>query len=97
MIARLARMFFALLLLGPSIGPALGPELVAINGLFAFLPEAERPALLALLRGLDADARRDLAQLAPRMDETRRQALRRELIAAPAAERAALIRRQLGQ
>ena len=79
------------------MGPALGQELVPIASLFAFMPEAERPALLAALRALDAPARHDLAVLAPRLSEARRQALRQELLAAPPAQRARLIRQRLVQ
>ncbi len=79
------------------LGPALGPELTAMAPLFAFLPEDERPELLSVLRSLDIDARRDLAVLAPRLGEAERAILRRELSAAPAAQRAALIRARLAQ
>lgn len=80
-----------------SMGPALGEELVPIASLFTYLPEAERPAMLAALRGLDQGARDDLAVLAPRLGEARRQALIRELLAAPAPQRAELIRQRLAQ
>jgi hypothetical protein len=73
------------------LGPALGPELTGLAPLFAFLPEADRPALLAALRTLDLDARRNLALLAPRLSEAGRDQLRRELVSAPPAQRAALI------
>ncbi len=79
------------------LGPALGPELTAMAPLFAFLPEDERPALLSVLRSLDLDARRDLAVLVPRLGEVGRAALRGELSAVPAAQRAALIRARLAQ
>ena len=77
------------------MGPALGQELVPIASLFAFMPEADRPALLVALRALDAQARADLALLAPRLSEARRQALRKDLLAAPPAKRAAVIRQRL--
>jgi hypothetical protein len=73
------------------LGPALGPELTGLAPLFAFLPEADRPALLAALRTLDLEARRNLALLAPRLSEAGRDQLRRELVATPPAQRAALI------
>jgi len=79
------------------LGPAMGQELMPIAALFAYMPEAERPALLLALRGLDADARHDLALLSPRLNEAQRQRLRRDLLAAPAAQRAALISRQLAR
>jgi hypothetical protein len=61
------------------------------------MPEADRPALLLVLRELDDVARADLATLAPRLSEARRQALRRDLLAAPPERRAALIRERLAQ
>lgn len=79
------------------LGPSLGPELTAIAPLFAFLPEAERPALLAALRTLDLQSRRDLALLAPRLGEAGRDRLRRELVAAAPGARAGIVRAQLAQ
>lgn len=79
------------------LGPRLGQELAPFASLFAYLPESERPSLLLVLRELEPDARADLAQLAPRLGEARRQSLRRELIATPAAERSAVIRRRLAE
>jgi hypothetical protein len=79
------------------LGPGLGQELAPFSSLFAYLPESERPALLQVLRGLDPDARADLGLLAPRLTEARRQALRRDLLAAPAEQRSELIRERLAQ
>jgi hypothetical protein len=79
------------------MGPALGQELAPIAALFAFMPEADRPALLAALRGLDPASRADLALLAPRLSEAKRQALRRDLLRAPPESRAELIRERLAQ
>jgi len=79
------------------LGPALGPELTAFAPMFAFAPESERPALLAALRTLDLDARRNLALLAPRLGEADRANLRRALLATPAPQRAALIAAQLAK
>ena len=73
------------------LGPALGQELAPFSSLFAFMPESDRPALLQVLRELDDQSRANLATLAPRLTEARRQALRRDLLAAPAAGRAKLI------
>lgn len=78
------------------LGPALGPELTDIAPLFAFLPERERPALLAALRTLDLESRRRLALLAPRLSEAGRDELRRDLVRTPAAQRAALIASRVG-
>lgn len=80
-----------------QLGPSRGNELAPILPLFAFLPEAERPALLDTLGALDHDARANLALLVPRLDEAGRQALRRKLLATPAQERAALIQARLTQ
>lgn len=77
------------------LGPSLGEQLAPIAALFAFLPEADRPALLEALRGLEADARAQLAQLAPRLGEAQRQALRKQLLALPPEQRSAFIHRQL--
>jgi hypothetical protein len=79
------------------LGPNLGRELAPFASLFAYLPESERPSLLLVLRELEPDARKDLALLAPRLVEARRQSLRRELIAAPAAQRSAIIARRLAE
>ena len=80
-----------------ALGPDLGQQLAPIAALFAFLPKDERPTLLAALRQLDAQARADLALLAPRLDEKQRQDLRRQLLAADPARRPALIRQRLAQ
>lgn len=80
-----------------ALGPDLGQQLAPIAALFAFLPEDERSALLAALRQLDAQARADLALLAPRLDEKQRQALRKQLLAAEPARRPALIRQRLAR
>lgn len=80
-----------------SLGPVMGQELAPISSLFAFMPEAERPALLSALHDLDRQARADLALLAPRLTEATRQALRRDLVQAPPEKRAQLIRDRLAQ
>ncbi len=79
------------------LGPTLGRELAPFASLFAYLPESERPGLLQVLRELEPGARADLALLAPRLGEARRQALRRELIATPATQRSALIAQRLAE
>ena len=78
------------------LGPALGQQLAPIAVFFAFLPEADRPDLLAALRGLDPVARAELSLLAPRLDEAGRQALRRDLLRLPAEERASFVHAALG-
>jgi DNA-directed RNA polymerase specialized sigma24 family protein len=79
------------------LGPAMGQQLAPIAVFFAFLPEADRPALLNALRGLDPTARAELSLLAPRLDEAGRQSLRRELLRLPAEQRAAFVHARLGQ
>jgi hypothetical protein len=79
------------------LGPAMGQQLAPIAVFFAFLPEADRPALLNALRGLDPTARAELSLLAPRLDEAGRQSLRRELLRLPAEERAAFVHARLGE
>ncbi|MBC7655921.1 MAG: hypothetical protein H7147_01980, partial [Frankiaceae bacterium] len=79
------------------LGPALGQELAPFSSLFAFMPESDRPALLQVLRELDDTSRANLATLAPRLTEARRQGLRRDLLAAPAARRGPLISERLLQ
>lgn len=79
------------------MGPTMGQELVPVASLFAFVPESRRPALLEAVHGLDAQPRADLAMLAPRLSEARRQQLIEDLLAAPPERRAELIRQRLGQ
>ncbi len=79
------------------MGPALGQELVPVASLFAFVPEDRRPALLDAVHSLDAQSRSDLAMLAPRLVEARRQQLIEDLLAAPPEQRALLIRKRLDQ
>jgi len=78
------------------LGPALGQQLAPIAVFFAFLPEADRPALLAALRGLDPAARAELSLLAPRLDGAARQAFRKQLLALPPEQRAEFIHAHLG-
>ena len=79
------------------LGPALGQELAPIASLFAFLPEADRPPCWLALRGLDAAARARSGDAGAAPGAKReRQALRRDLLAAPPEQRAALIRERLG-
>ena len=79
------------------LGPRLGADFAGLRPLFAFVPEGERPPLLALLRTLSAQARADLAVLAQRLPAEQREALRRDLVAATPARREALIRERLGR
>ncbi len=74
------------------LGPGIGAGFAQLRPLFAFVPESERMVLLEILRGLGPAARADLALLALRLPANERESLRRELVAAPAAERETLIR-----
>ena len=71
------------------LGPELGRHWPRVAPLFAFAPEAERAALLALLRAADTediDALERLAQITPPEE---RDALRSDLLRVPAAGRRA--------
>lgn len=78
-----------------SLGPELGRDAARMTVLFAYVPEAERPQLLQVLRELSPEDRALLARLVPRLDEKRRHRLRENLLKAPAVERAALLRAAL--
>lgn len=80
---------------GWLLGPAFGAQLATLAPMFAYVPEAERASVFALLRGLDVSARADLALLLPRLDAAGRDRLRRELQAAAPERRGDLIRRHL--
>lgn len=69
------------------LGPKMGRDWPRVAPLFAFVPEDQRAALLALLRSADAediDALERLAQITP---PEARDALRLELLRVPAAQR----------
>lgn len=71
------------------LGPGMGRHWPRVAPLFAFAPEAERAALLALLRAADSediDALERLAQITPPEE---RDALRLDLLRVPPAERRA--------
>ena len=72
-------------LLGPDIGAAW-PQL---SPLFSYVPEDERQPLLGILRELDENQLAMLGRIAWRTPPEQRDALRRQLIAVPAANRAA--------
>jgi len=80
---------------GWLLGPSFGAQLATLAPMFAYVPEAERAGVFAMLRGLDVSARADLALLLPRLDTTGRDRLRKELQAAAPEARADLIRRRL--
>lgn len=78
-----------------SLGPELGRDAARMTVLFAYVPEAERPQLLQVLRELSPEERALLARLVPRLDAARRDRLRETLLKAPAGGRAALLRAAL--
>jgi hypothetical protein len=79
------------------LGPQLGKDFTGLRPIFGFVPEGERPQMLALLRALSPAARADLSTLARRLPAHEREALRRDLVAAPPERREALVRERLGR
>jgi hypothetical protein len=79
------------------LGPGLAPDVIAVGGLFAFVPESERAALLDIVRDLPASSRMQLAQLTVRMSAPQLAALRRDLIAATSEQRPGIIERAVAQ
>lgn len=79
------------------LGPGLAPDVIAAGGLFAFVPEGERAALLDVVRDLPPASRMQLAQLSVRMNAPQLAALRRQLIAATPEQRPELIERAFAQ
>ena len=80
---------------GWLLGPGLGADYPRLHALVAQVPEDARTALLEALRGLDAQARDDLAVLAARTPPQERAALRVELLAQPPAQRGRWLRTQV--
>jgi len=79
------------------LGPGLAPDVIAAGGLFAFVPESERAALLDVVRDLPPSSRMQLAQLSVRLNAPQLAALRRELIGAAPEQRPDLIEKALAQ
>ncbi|HEY0504734.1 MAG TPA: DUF3106 domain-containing protein [Lysobacter sp.] len=77
------------------LGPALGADYAMLQPLLAQVPEAEHEPLLRTLRAMTPQQRRDLGVLAQRTPPTRREALRRDLLATTAADRGDWLWRQL--
>lgn len=77
---------------GWLLGPELGADYPRLHPLVAQVPAEARNALLEALRGLDAQARDDLAVLAARTPPQARAELRVELLATPPAQRARWLR-----
>ena len=80
---------------GWLLGPDLGADYPRLHPLIAQVPEDARATLLDALRGLDSQARDDLAVLAARTPPQSRAGLRVELLATPAPQRARWLRRQV--
>lgn len=78
---------------GWLLGPDLGADYPRLHPLIAQVPLDARTALLDALRGLDPQARDDLAVLAARTPPQARAELRIELLATPAAQRGRWLRR----
>ena len=79
------------------LGPALGEWFSPVQPLFAYVPEDQRPPLLAMLRALSPQARADLALLAGRLPAAERERLRRALLEAPPEAREALVHERLAR
>jgi hypothetical protein len=79
------------------LGPGLAPDVIAVGGLFAFVPQSERAALLDVVRDLPSASRMQLAQLSMRMNAPQIAALRRDLIAAAPAQRPQVIEQALAR
>lgn len=80
---------------GWLLGPVLGPHWPRLHALFAHVAPEERDALLAALRGLPPQALEDLGVLAQRTPPQDRAGLRANLLALPAARRAAWLRERV--
>lgn len=80
---------------GWRLGQALGADYMKLHPLLAYVPAEQRLPLLAMLRGMDAQQRADLAVLAQRTPPQDRDALRVELLAMPAPQRSAWLQQQL--
>ncbi|QNH11150.1 hypothetical protein [Xanthomonas sp. SI] len=79
---------------GWLLGPELGSEYWALQPLFGYVPDAQRAALLGLLRTLPAEQREHLALLSQRTPPQERATLRRELLAQGADTRATWLRQR---
>jgi len=80
---------------GWLLGPTLGADYPKLHALVSQVPPAQRDALLEALRGLTPEGRADLAVLAQRTPPHERGALRKDLLAQPAARRDAWLRERL--
>ncbi|WP_420008879.1 hypothetical protein [Xanthomonas sacchari] len=79
---------------GWLLGPELGAEFWTLQPLLGYVPEAQRQALLGLLRSLPPDQREHLALLSQRTPPQDRAALRRDLLAQAADSRGAWLKQR---
>jgi len=80
-----------------QLGPRLGRYYPALQPLFGFVPAEQRPATLALLRGLEDAQLEQLAMIAQRTPPQDRAAVRAELLGLPAGARAQWLRTHTGR
>lgn len=80
---------------GWLLGPDLGADYPRLHPLIAQVPAEARAAVLDVLRGLDHQAREDLAVLAARTPPQSRAELRVELLATPPAQRGRWLRERV--
>ncbi|MBS0457869.1 MAG: DUF3106 domain-containing protein [Proteobacteria bacterium] len=79
------------------LGPAVGVWLDQAGTWFSYVPDGERSATLRMLEDLPAPARAQLFTVSRRLGAAQREQLRKNLLAAAPAQRAALIANQLMQ
>ena len=82
---------------GWMLGPALGADYMHLQPLLAQVPAAQREPLLGVLRVMTPAERSDLAVLTQRVAPQQRDALRRDLLATNAGNRAAWLQLRLEQ
>ncbi|WDS37893.1 DUF3106 domain-containing protein [Pseudoxanthomonas sp.] len=82
---------------GWRMGPEIGADYNKLFPLLAFMPEAERQPMRAVLQQMSAPQRADLAVLAQRTPPQDRDTLRQALIATTSASRAQWLREQLAR
>lgn len=80
---------------GWLLGPELGADWEALQGLLMHVPTDQREPLLEALRGMSRQQRDDLGVLAQRTPPQERDALRKGLLATPAARRGPWLVEQL--
>ena len=81
---------------GWLLGAQLGTFYPRLQPLFGFVPDAERVAVIALLRGLDATQLEQLSLVSMRTPPQERDALRAQLLGLAPAQRDAWLREKVG-